>query len=490
MSEKPSASVFKVKKLTGEWWIPGSAHRCHGTLTFDIGGDQQLKIIGFLEGKYTGKIKNYKVLYGLCTQNNETCCVTIFNAGYMYIPKVPLHEYDICENTIDLGNVWIGNRHYNDQDDVKFSSFSFGIHNLEQWQAEINAFSIAHINTTTVTTTMTLPPVIKLFEDTNVTIEIKYTYKVPDCRIGQLEAVMNYHPVVKIKSKNGMLPFYGEDISFDHYWYSVYEFFEILLDGYTYFYDLKGFGEIPDDLTVQTKAELVYSRPINTKQRKNISCSQVMMPYKKVQNCLFDTFSGFMSRQKEMSDILENLFIFTTTNTYHVNPLPSLLFALEGLQRIFYNRFGESSSDENKADYADFENKKNAIISCCSEDLHSFIKQKLSWQVPFQKRLYRMIKEYSAVFTSISDDVCEKLSKELKDIRNQSAHCDNREDTSWGVIFNLTRFVEYLHYAIILHNCGMPQETIKNCFEGCHPYNFNDIMKFISTRYAAKEETK
>ena len=98
-----------------------------------------------------------------------------------------------------------------------------------------------------------------------------------------------------------------------------------------------------------------------------------------------------------------------------------------------------------------------------------------------------MIKEYAAVFTAISDDVCEKLSKELKDKRNQSAHCDNREDTSWSVIFNLTRFVEYLHYAIILYNCGMPQETIKNCFEGCHPYNFKDIMKFISERYAKKE---
>ena len=98
-----------------------------------------------------------------------------------------------------------------------------------------------------------------------------------------------------------------------------------------------------------------------------------------------------------------------------------------------------------------------------------------------------MIKEYEAVFTTISDDVCEKLSKELKDKRNQSAHCDNREDTSWGVIFNLTRFVEYLHYAIILYNCGMPQETIKNCFESCHPYNFKDIMKFISERYAKKE---
>lgn len=487
-SEKPSASAFKIRALTGKWWIPGSEHHCYGTLTFDISGEQHLKIIGFLEGKHPGELQKYEVLHGYCQMDNKTYRVTLFNAWHTYLSGPMLNGQDICENTIVFQDIWIGNRFYDKRDDVKFSSFSFGIHNLENWQDERRVFSTDIKNFPAVTTaTMTLPPEIKLFEDDNVEIEITYFCQAPGFREGQLSTSMRYCPLICIKSKNDLLPYYGEKSSFEYYWYCVYEFFELLLDGHTYFFDLRGFGKIPEIKVTQEKMELLYSRPINPKQRRDVFPHQILMPYKKIKDSLYGTFSGFMNCQNDIMGILENLFTFTTTNTYHINPLPSLLFALEGLQRIFYGKFGESSSDENKADYADFENKKNTIISCCPEALHSFIKQKLSWQVPFQKRLYRMIKEYSAVFPTISDDVCEKLSKELKDKRNQSAHCDNREDTSWGVIFNLTRFVEYFHYAIILHNCGMPQETIKNCFEGCHPYNFKDIMKFISARYASLE---
>ena len=490
-SEKPSASAFKVKTFTGKWWIPGSEHHCYGTLTFDISGEQHLKIIGFLEGKYPGELQKYEVLHGYCQMDNKTYRVTLFNAWHTYLSGPMLNGQDICENTIVFQDIWIGNRFYDKRDDVKFSSFTLGIHNLENWQDERGVFD-ANIDQMPAVTEikMTLPAEIKLFEDENVIIDIGYSYHGPGFCEGQLSTSMRYCPLICIQSKNDLLPYYGEKVSFEYYWYCVYEFFELLLDGHTYFFDLRGLGKIPEIRVNQERMELLYSRPINPKQRMNVSPHQILMPYKKIKDSLCGTFSGFMNCQNDIMGILENLFTFTTTNTYHINPLPSLLFALEGLQRIFYRKFGVGSFDENKADYTDFENKKNAIISCCSEDLHSFIKQKLSWQVPFQKRLYRMIKEYSAVFTTISDDVCEKLSKELKDIRNQSAHCDNREEISWGIIFNLTRFVEYFHYAIILHNCGMPQETIKNCFESCHPYNFNDIMKFISTRYAAKEETK
>lgn len=491
MSEKPSASVFKVKTFTGKWWIPGSNYHCYGTLKFDIFGEQRLKIFDYLEGKYPDGLKSYNVLHGYCQSDNRIYRVTLFNVRYTYLSGPSLGEHNVCENIIEFQYFWFGTTFYDKQEDVKFASLTFGIHNLENWQDERGVFDdnfkqmppVAEIK-------MTLPADINLFEDENVVIDIGYSYRLSGFCEGQLSTSMQYCPHISIKSKNGVLPYYGEKASFEYYWYCVYEFFELLLDGKTYLFDLRGFGKSSEIMVEQKKMELLFSRTINPKQRRNVSPHQILMPYKKIKDSLCGTFSGFMNCQNDIMGILENLFTFTTTNTYHINPLPSLLFALEGLQRIFYGKFGESSSDENKADYADFENKKNTIISCCPEALHSFIKQNLGWKIPFQKRLYKMIKEYEAVFTTISDDVCEKLSKELKDKRNQSAHCDNREDTSWGVIFNLTRFVEYLHYAIILHNCGMPQETIKNCFEGCHPYNFNDIMKFISTRYAAKEETK
>ncbi len=487
-SEKPSASAFKVKTLTGKWWIPGSEHHCYGILTFDVTGEQQLKIIDFLEGKYPGKLQHYKVLHGYCQMGNKVYCVTLFNAWHTHLSGPLMSEQNICENIIEFQDIWFGTTFYKKKDDVQFASFSFGIHNLENWQDERSVFSASIDNSPTITTaTMTLPPGINLFEDDNVRIEVTYYCCTPGFCEGQLSTSIRYCPIISINCKNDLLPYYGEKISFEYYWYCVYEFFELLLDGNTYFFNLRGLGEMPEIGIRQEKMELLFSRPINPKQRKNISPHQILIPYRKINDVLFDTFRGFMNCQKDIRGILENLFTFTTTNTYHINPLPSLLFALEGLQRIFYNKFGESKSEENRVYYEEFESKKATIISSCSEELHSFIKQNIRWQVPFKERLSKMLREYTTVFPVITDDVCEKLSKELKKLRNQSAHCDNRDDVSWDLIFKLTRFVEFFHYAIILHNCGMSQEIIKKCLEDCYLSNYKAITEFISERYAEPE---
>ena len=490
-SEKPSASAFKVKTFTGKWWIPGSEHHCYGTLTFDISGEQHLKIIGFLEGKYPGEIQNYAVLHGYCQMDNKTYYVTLFNAYHTHLANHLMSEHNISESIVEFREVWIGNRLYDSKDDVQFASFSFGIHNLENWHDVRKVFS-ADLNKSPAVTvaTMTLPSEIKLFEDDKVTIEITYNCHTPGSCLGQLATSMSYCPIISINSKNDLLPYYGDNASFEYYWYCVYKFFELLLDGYTYFFDLCGLGKIPAISIMQENMELIFSRNIKAKQRKHIMPYQILMPYDNIKSVIFETFAGFMNYQKEISNVLENLFTFTTTNTYHINPLPSLLFALEGLQRTFYNRFGESSSDENRADYADFESKKKDIISSCPEGLHSFIKQNLRWQVSFQERLYRILKEYTTVFPVLSDYVCAEMSKELKEIRNQSAHGDDRKKVSWTAVFRLTRFVEYLQYAIILHNCGMSKKTIKECFESCQYSNYKSVISFIAQRYTSSKEAK
>lgn len=490
--EKPSASVFKVKKLTGRWWIPGNDRCCYGTLTFDISGEQHLKIIGYLEGQYPGNLQEYTVLYGYCQMNQKIYCVTLFHARYTYLSGPLTSGEAIGENTIGFQDVWIGTRFYEKQEDVKFASFSFGIHNLENWHDERTVFSsdIEMVPTVTAKATMILPPDVNLYEDEKVIIGITYIYRGPGMSEGQLEISMGYCPIVSISSQNGLLPYYGEEASFEYYWYCVYKFFELLLDGYTYFFDLQGFGIIPEIKIQQERMELIFSHSITPKQSKNISPHQVLIPYKKIKEVLSCTFCNFMKHQKNIDAILENLFIYTTTNRYHNNPLPSLLFTLEGLQQVFYKRFGKSRSEENYKEHEVFDANKKKIKSHCPKELHSFINKTIRWQCPFVKRLSRMIQEYRDTFPFISDDICEKLSEELKEIRNQYAHCDYRNKVSWDVIFRLTRFLEYLHYAIILHKAEVPQETIKSCFERPYSCDYKRIEEFVLSRYASKGEKK
>lgn len=490
-SEKPSASVFKVKNLTGKWWIPGSDHRCYGTLTFDISGEQHLKIIGSLEKNHPGTFQHYNVLHGYCQMDKKIYCVTLFSAWHTSLSGFSISKEAIGENIIGFQDVWIGNRFYEKQEDVKFASFSFGIHNLENWLDERTVFSINwNPFPSMTTTTMTLPPEVELYEDDNVKIGIRYTYYGPGTYMGQLETSMGYCPKISISSKKELLPYYGEERSFEYYWRCVFKFFELLLDGYTYYFDLQGFGIIPEIKIQQEKMELIFSHLITPKQSKNIIAYQVLMPYKKIKEILFTTFHNFMKYQKNIDAILENLFIYTMTNRYHNNPLPSLLFALEGLQQVFYKRFGEGKSEENSGEYEAFEAKKEKIKSQCPEELHPFIKNTIRWQCPFGKRLSRMIQEYHDTFPFISDDICNKLSNDLKEIRNQYAHCDYRNRIPWDNVFKLTRFLEYLHYAIIFHKSGVPQETIKSCFESCFPCYYKMTEDFILQQYASIREQK
>ena len=397
----------------------------------------------------------------------------------------------ICDNIIEFESLWIGTCFYEKQEDVKFASFSFGIHNLENWLDERSVFStnLEHLPSVS-TVTMTLPPKVKLYDDEHVTIEIIYTWHVSGFCEGQLSASMGYCPKISISSKNGLLPYYGEETSFEYYWSCVYKFFVLLLDGYTYFFDLQGVGIIPEIKIQQERMELIFSHSITQKQSKNISPRQVLIPYRKIKEILSKTFQNFMVHQKNIDMILENLFIYTTTNCYHNNPLPSLLFALEGLQQVFYKAFGESKSEDNHKEYENFEAKKKEITSNCPMELHPFIDETIRWRCPFGKRLSRMIQEYHDTFPFVSGDICEKLSKELKEIRNQYTHCDYRNKVSWDVIFRLTRFLEYLHYAIILHKAEVPQETIKSCFEESFPCDYKLIVEFVQSQYASEGNKK
>jgi hypothetical protein len=76
-----------------------------------------------------------------------------------------------------------------------------------------------------------------------------------------------------------------------------------------------------------------------------------------------------------------------------------------------------------------------------------------------------MLREYTTVFPVITDDVCEKLSKELKKLRNQSAHCDNRDDVVWDLLFKLTKFVEFIVLCDNLHDLRQSQEIFKNALK-------------------------
>ena len=169
-----------------------------------------------------------------------------------------------------------------------------------------------------------------------------------------------------------------------------------------------------------------------------------------------------------------------------------LLFSIEGLQQIFYPSLGEKQSPENISDYTAFESMREQIVQLCiTDDQKAFVKKNIYWIKIFRDRLFAILIDQKDVFSFLDDDICSSLADDLKKIRNDAAHSDEREFNPMlpPLYFGQLLFVQYLHIAIILKKCGLPAEVLKTCFEGLFNVQFREMSAFLRSHYgSAKEE--
>lgn len=273
MTDYSPSRTFEKKTLIGLWWIPDQEHKCYGTLSFDINGEQSLRIIGSFEERFLEDLPEYKVIHGICKDEKENVQVTIFNASAIHISQPLLNERNALSQTVIIfQSICIGNTLYSSQDDVRFASFSFGLKNLEIWQDERCAFSTNFdVGEKKVSAEMNVPAPIPIFSDEYVSVSVNYWYQIPVSSLGQTESTMRYSPLIFIKSNAGTLQYYGNKNSFSYYISWIFQLFELLMTGHTFPFCLHGYGPVPqEEPWKQVQMEILYSRDITMKQRKAI----------------------------------------------------------------------------------------------------------------------------------------------------------------------------------------------------------------------------
>ena len=494
MADFFSSLTFEKKTLTGLWWLPGQEHKCYGTLSFDIDGEQKLRIMGYFEGKYPGYLANYKIIHGLCQTDKEQIKITIFKACVTHITSQLFGEQKVSETVISLGDLWIGNCHFNSQQDIRFESFSFGLNNLENWLDQRQIFTDNYKpGSKKISAEMNIPDPIPVFSDEYVSISIDYWRQPPGSRTGQTECTMRCKPLICIKPKADSLQYYGETASYEFYISWIFQLFELFMKGHTFPFCLHGYVPVSqDEPSLPVRMEILYARDITVKQRKAIYPHEVLFPYKKIMDYLLMLSENFQKRYGKMRNILEVLCSSLCTSSYNLYSLPTMLFSLEGIQQLFYHSLGEKDSSDNKEKYAVFEKQKRAVIEKCGDDddLKSFVKNEICWRATFRDRLHGMLSDVCSIFQLLNEDTRDKIANDLKKLRNAGAHSDPRGQGNLNIhLLHLKiQFVQFLHIAIILKSCGLPEEVIKDCFENSYPREFLAMSEDLKKHYSETAE--
>lgn len=495
MSIFSSSSAFEKKELVGEWWIPSQKKRCYGTLYFDLDGEQKLCIVGDFEHSTifeSSGILGYDIIHGAYREGNQIKYVTVLDAVYMKHSMSMNHETNISDNILSFQDVWIGTKLYDNREDIVFSSFYFGLNNLEIWHDISRNFTSTFDNLSqTISTKVVIPDPIKLFSDEIVAIYIDYCKQLPGLRIGQTESTIRCAPQIRISVNNGSLPYYGKAGSFEHYLSFVFQLFELFFWGQTFFFCMRGYlkGDSSDNnnIPVPIQEELLFARDVTLKQRRKLLMpDNVLFPYQVIKNNLTEIAFGFHQNYRALRVILDSALSSICTTSFGLNSLPLLLFSLEGLQQIFYDSLGKRTSPENIQDYTAFDSKKKALLFLCNTDeLKAFVKQTISWRKPFGDRISAIFLDQKEVFPFLDNNISKALAKDLTEIRNNAAHSNERDlNQILSPLYNAQLFfVQFLHIAIVMKACGLSAQVIRGRFE--KNYLYRSISEKLREHYVS-----
>ena len=274
MSDFSSSSAFEKKTLVGVWSIPGQRRKCYGTLHFELDGEQKLSIIGDLgdfDYSHFSRLPEFDVIHGACREDGEIKCVTIFDAKYSRRSTPHIYGDMLSESEITFQDVWIGAGYYDKREDIVFSAFSFGLNNLEIWLDTPNLFSANYDSDShKISAEMTIPPPIEFFSDENVTISVAYWNQGPGLGVGQTESTIRCVPHIFISAKNGSMPYYGDEGSFEYYFLMIFQLFQLMFLGQTFFFYMRGHLSLSalsgKKIPLLFQEELLFARDVTLKQ--------------------------------------------------------------------------------------------------------------------------------------------------------------------------------------------------------------------------------
>lgn len=461
-----SENAFDTIRIRGKWWIPvGEAEpkQVSGELTFDVGSGGVLD----LDEALSDNFRSIPVVHGLGTQGE---CVTIFNGGTASLVMNGNSTGLFRRETINFFDMWVGNHWFGNKQEVGLKEYSFGIHNIENW-AGWRCFSMPpsiEAKQKNLSLEYKPPKPILLFEDERLTIHLDVFWSGPSLSVGQLESSIQHYPRIVIRSKDGLLPYYGKEASISNQEWMIFVLIALLMGTITWKYGFEGI------IAPIHKTAAGYTQEVSVRHYFQHDWGEVepskrpihfdlLFPYETLGNQFPEIAKRFSKILRSNENPINLIFLLQCKKrSFYLSTLPELLFAFEELEKNLLCERNAPIEKEEKL-YADKLRKK--LKPHCTKTEWNWASRKLTSQgLSFQKRCLLAFEEMRPIYTDLDCSLSKALAGYLKDTRNNYAHAAKSTSDDHVLYVYTTCWVAQFMTLMILRACGFPTDKSKDVF--------------------------
>lgn len=464
MVTERSSTAFDTIRIRGKWWIPDGSEQPRtvpGELTFEVRAGGTLE----LDDALSDKLQEIPVIHGQGTKGE---CITIFN-GFSDGLQINANSMGVFRlERILFFDMWVGNQWFDSKTDVRFVSYSFGMHNIENW-ADRRCFSIPNPHETKQVSISYIPPdAIPLFTDNRLSIVLDSCHSGPAMAMGQLESSIQHYPRIVIRSKEGLLPYYGTEGSISEREWMIFVLIALLMGNVTWKFGFKGIvrplkieeaGYIPE-ISVRHYFQHDWGK---TDASKHPICFELLFPY--------DTFEGQLptisSRFAEIFRLNENPIdilyrLQCRKGTFYSSTLPELLFAFEELEKNLFcdlnNPIGNKEQERIKA-------LREKLAPHCLKNEKDLLFRKLTFQgLSYAQRFRIAFQEMKAIYPELGTDLAKPLIDYFRGTRNDYAHAAKSTSNDHARYVFASHWMAEFMTLMVLRACGLSNDKIKQVF--------------------------
>lgn len=464
MVTERSSNAFDTIRFRGKWWIPDGTEnprKVSGELTFEVRAGGILE----LDEALSDNIREIAVVHGRGTKGE---CITIFN-GFSDGLQTNFNSMGIFRRErIRFYDMWVGNQWFGSKEEVRFVSYSFGIHNIENW-ADRRCFSVPESRDAKQESISYIPPeAIPLFTDDRLSIVLDSFHSGPATAMGQLESSIQHYPRIVIRSKEGLLPYYGKEGSFSEREWMIFVLIALSMGVVTWKFGFEGIvrplkiegdGLVPE-ISVRHYFQHDWGK---TDASNHPIVFDLLFPY----DAFEGQFPAIAARFAEVFRLNENPIdivyrLQCRKGTFYPSTLPELLFAFEELEKNLFVRVNEPIEATEKERITALRKK---LAPCCSKTEKDLLSHKLAFQgLSYTQRFRIAFQEMKAIYPELGTDLAKPLIDYFYGIRNNYAHAVKSTSNDHTRYVYASHWIAEFMTLMVLRACGLSDDKIKQVF--------------------------
>lgn len=458
LKEAYCESDFDSVEGLGAWFDPANPGRkVPGLFQFQNEDQCNLVLHGALGPENNeGRSRDFPVI---CGEVDAGHSVSVFDCIFKSYTIIGGRESSIKIEYV-YGDSWLGENAFGSKSDVAFKEVTFGINNLNWWIGD-KVYEHRYEDIRNIEIFVDATAVFKLFEDEYVEAMIQHEPVVESTNAGRLSPGFRDHIRVCIRSKAGVLPFYGAARSFEYYIYRLYQFLSLLVGVNPYIYDVRGYGgEYRSECSLlRVKRDI---RP--DKIDKKYDTTAVLLPRIVLGDVDYvSIIAKYFLACNEVSNGLRYLAAFSTRTTcYAQNTLPEAIYNFEGIEDVLYKEENEQALQP--ALNAEKQRILDSIMRVCDNSQKEFLASRfkprgatLKWKMRF------VMDKLSAVFPYVVNRE-DALASFLVRARNGFSHRGDGSFDDRYLYVGLVEFMNLLTVSMVLSKCDVPIERLSACF--------------------------